>query len=460
VAWVVAVLLHLPALPTRLVGWLDLLLDRTEQEPDDPIDHESVVPIDLDLDDLVLEGSPDGEGKGQPSGPAQGDLLEPPPITSTSATPPPPPPPPDPPAPPPPPPTASAGEPEPPDAGAPDASDEDPYADDAGPKDAGPDAEPAVADAGPPDAGAPIAHPAPDAGPPRQAGLDPDDQTKVTKGLTAHPNVQVLLVGAKLRGHPVGKELGARLAELPQWKGFFEGTGIDPVRDLEHMQITGPELRKSGQIVSILEFSSPPEAIRTALDVVVTRTKGSWLEGKPFPTAKAKADKAERLFVIVPSRRILAVLPGKDEAKIADLGRLPAYPPNLPFGIQISMVTPHRAFKSIDLLRIPETVSKMRLRAYPLANGGGRLELEFLDASAAKAAEDALVIGDQWKKVQTAALVALLFLDDLDVKVEGDTIFATTTFTKEQLAKILALARKSFTPAKKGGAAPRRNDPD
>lgn len=349
------------------------------------------------------------------------------------------------------------------DAGAPDAEpDEDPYALDAGPADAGA-VEPSTADAGPPvpssdpsDAGPPIASSKPDAGP-RVAGLDPDEQTKVTKGLTAAPNVQVLLVGKQLRAHPVGKELGPLLREIPQWKGFFEGTGIDPVADLDHIQITGPELRKSGQIVSVLEFVSPPEKIRAAVEAIVKRSKGEWLTGTTYPTARARVDRAERLFVLLPTRRILAVLPGKDEAKIDAIGKVPSYPADLPFAIQISMVTPHRAFRSIEALRIPESIKKMRLRAYPHGAGGGKLELEFLDADAATAKESAVVLSDQWKKLQTAAILGLLFLDDMDFKVEGDTITGTTTFTKEQLAKILALARKSFTPTKR--ADPRRDEP-
>ena len=108
-------------------------------------------------------------------------------------------------------------------------------------------------------------------------------------GQFLHHLVQVLLVGKTLRGHPVGKEMGKLLAGIPQWRGFFEGTGIDPVTDLEHMQITGPELRNSANVVSILEFSSSGAAIREAVDVVVKRTKGKWLTGKAFPTARVKA---------------------------------------------------------------------------------------------------------------------------------------------------------------------------
>jgi hypothetical protein len=462
-AWLVALLVHVPALPFRLVGWLDLLLDRAPAVDDEPIEGESFIPIELDLEGLEPPGDPGGEPGARVAVPSvtEGDVVDeapvassPPPPPSSAPRPPPPPPPPG------PPPTASGDAPR--DAGAQDASD-DPYADDAGPPDAGP-ADAGPADAGPPDAGPldepPDAGAAPDGGPPPVASVgpdagparplaDPDDVTKVTKGLTAAPNVQVLLVGKALRAHPVGKDLGKLLAAIPQWRGFFAGTGIDPVADLEHMQITGPELRNSANVVSILEFSASGEAIRAAVDVVVKRTKGEWLTGKAFPTARARADRAERLFVILPSRRTLAVLPGKDEAKIDDLARLPSYPADLPFAIQISMVTPHRAFRSIDAIRIPESIVKMRLRAYGHGPGGARLELEFLDASPAKAVEDAAVMTEQWGKVQAAAMLGMLFLDDMPFRAEGARIVGATTFTREQLERILALATKSFT----GGTA-------
>src|SRR5690606_16128156 len=131
--------------------------------------------------------------------------------------------------------------------------------------------------------------------------------------------------------------------------------------------------------------------IRRAVDVLVTRSKGAWLTGTAFPTARAKAHGAERLFVILPSRRILAVLPGDDEKKIDALARLPAYPAGLPFAIQLSIVTPHRAFRSIEAIQIPESIVKLRLRAYGEPGGGGRIELELLDASPADAAKNAAV---------------------------------------------------------------------
>src|SRR5690606_36994028 len=131
--------------------------------------------------------------------------------------------------------------------------------------------------------------------------------------------------------------------------------------------------------------------------------------------------------------KMLAVLPGKDEDKIPSLGKLPAVPKGLPFAVQISMVTPHRAFRSIEQLQIPKSIAKLRLRATPLADGGAKLELELLDESPEKAAENAPLMTEQWGKVQAAAMLALLFLDEMTFRAEGSTIVGSTTFTKEQL---------------------------
>lgn len=460
IACAVALVLHAPLLPTRIMGFMDLLASRTDDERDDGSKDkgEAFVPIDLDLDDLKLpgEGSSDAPGK-PPSGdaPAEGDVIDPaPPVAgSASVAPPPPPPPPTAPPPPPPPPdphaddALDAGV---PDAAAPERTDAGEPVADAGPSDAGPsDAGGEATDAGAPDEPpGPIASVSPpDAGAPKGPGIgDPLDVGKAARGLTSAPNVQILLVGKQLRAHPLGADFGKMLREIKQWRGFFDGTNVDPVTDVEHMLITGPELRNSSKVVAVMDLSVPADKIRSAVDVVVKRDKnGKWLEGTPFPAAKAKADGAERLFVVLPTRQILTVLPGDEEKNIAGLDkRLPTYPKDLPFAIQLSMVTPHRAFRGIDVITIPETIGKMRLRVVTDAQGGARLDLEFVETDASKAKDDELVLEDQWKKVQTAALLGLLFLDDLDFKTEGDRISGSTHFTKEQLAKIMGLARSNL----------------
>jgi len=472
VTCVVALILHAPIVPSRFLGFIDLLGARQDLDDEPPNKAEAFVPIDLDLDDLKLPGEGSGEAPGKPpsaDGPAEGDVIDPlpPPITSASVAPPPPPPSPPPPS---PPPADTRGE-DAMDAGVPDANPNaldasEPLADagpsDAGANDAGTDADPSAAsDAGPPlaDAGpGPIASTAPDARPPKGPGIgDPDDVGKVSRGLTSAPNVQILLVGKQLRAHPLGADFGKLLRDIDQWKTFFDGTGIDPVADVDHMSITGPELRNSSKVVAVMELNTPAEKIRSAIDVVVKRDeKGEWLTGTKFPAARARADKAERLFVLLPDRRILTILPADQTAKIDGLSSLPAYPASLPFAIQLSMVTPHRAFRGIDAITMPDTIGKMRLRVVTDAQGGARLDLEFID-DPKKAEEDALVLEDQWKKVQTAAMFGLLFLDDLDFTANGERISGSTHFTKEQLAKIMNLARSNLMQEpKKPGKKPKK----
>ncbi len=109
-----------------------------------------------------------------------------------------------------------------------------------------------------------------------------------------------------LRNHELGAWFGRILTTIPQWQSFFSDTAVDPIRDIDHLLIAGPQLRDSSKVVAVMDYRAPEETMRAAVDVIVQRSNGSWIEDAPVPAARATADRSKRIFAMVPDRRLLA----------------------------------------------------------------------------------------------------------------------------------------------------------
>ena len=172
----------------------------------DTTDAPTVIPIDLDLlddDSVTTNEPPNGNGTGDGIGPKSG---------------------------------ADAGSDAPLEAG--DGGDALPgdAPNEGGPGDAS-GASTADADAGDADAGKRIKDPNALAG--GLTGLKP---------VEGEVNVQVLVRLDHLRAHPLGKSIGAKLTKIEQWKPFLQGTGIDPVTDLDALMAYGPRFYETSRV--------------------------------------------------------------------------------------------------------------------------------------------------------------------------------------------------------------------
>ncbi|MDI1479013.1 hypothetical protein [Polyangium sp. y55x31] len=477
----IALLLHVPLLPTRLFAWLSLLFGEEMSMVD--MEGEVVIPIDLDLvpgETAAPAPAPEPEPAAAEADPAAEPIKKVEPKPKKKAEP------------------ADAGpDAEAPDAGS-DAEAEDAGVSDAGPEDAGvPDAAPLVTDGGTevPDAGAPIAElpdagadaeavakAEPDAGPDAAAPVPvaelPDAGAdaggpKLKDPLAAagspaeiaskNPNVQVLIAGDRIRKHELGTWFSRILVGIPQWQSFFKDTPIDPIRDLDHLLIAGPQFRDSRKVVAVMDFNVPEPKIRAAIETIVKRSDppGRWLEDAPVPAAIAKADKGERIFALVPGKRILVVLPADAKGELAKVKSTKGFNKSSGVGIALSIVTPHRAFKGLPF-EIPDTFKWMRLSVTPTDDGGADVLLEAQDKDAALAQKHAGELGpivEGFRKVEIPFLGRFEVLGPTPFVAEGDLVRATTHVTNKQLKYIMSaveqqLAKQAKAAEEAGKKAP------
>ncbi len=276
----------------------------------------------------------------------------------------------------------------------------------------------------PPDAGAPDAEP-PDAGADAEAA-DAGTQRKPGDGIGSpvaaigdrrvvdpNANVQVLVHNDRVRQHRLGGRIGPLLRNVYQWRDFFGPTSLDPMRDVDRMLIVGPQLRDSRDVVAVLQFNLAQEQVRAAVDALVSRdAEGGWLDAG-VPTARAHADRAERLFVL-PQPKILIVTPPSAQAAAQGWKRATLPPPS---GDEIAiaqLATPWRAFLGMPV-KVPQTIRSARLRLTGTPDGGVVIDVLAHDESKEAAESDA-----------HALTVALQAATSLDLGLLGAVMFGAS----------------------------------
>lgn len=278
-------------------------------------------------------------------------------------------------------------------------------------------------------------------------------------------NIKVLIDTERLRNHPLGARIGKLLGSVYQWRDFFGPTGIDPVRDIDRIFITGPQLRDSSGVVALIQHSLAPERLKAAIDLLVQRDrKGSWLDGG-VPIAKARADRADRYFVM-PASNLLVVTPEsalKSAERLGPNTSLPRIPP--PDVVTAHVQTPWRALIGTGLA-IPRSLAWAEARVTPESGGGATVSFLAEDEDDAQAtlsaAEVERAIRDGLDLLARATnIFSLLFggktprlVESVSFRAEGKRVIGTLTFTEGQVTRILDLASRMIVPP-----SPRPSEP-
>jgi len=483
VTLIVAFLLHLPFVPTRLFTWMSILWNSGPIELND-MDGEVVIPLDFDL--VSEPTDPAAPAKtAEPTTAVEDDPAAEPAATATAPAPKPPPPA-----------IADAGvDAEPPDAAS-DMPDAGLVADggeeagaaageDAGPTDAGIDSSPNDPDASDLDGGAPIAQngtdggsggilqASTDAGLPidkatnlPDAGIEdaggasdggPSDAGAVTRDPTAvagapsslvgkDPNVKILIAGDRLRKYELGGMFGEVLSAIPQWQQFIGTSGIDPVKDINHMLIGGPQLRDSRKVVVVLDLAVTDQKARQTIDGIIKRSKppGKWVGETPVPHAIAQADRGERIFAMVPGKHMVVVMPADAKDKLATVKSIKPFDKSSKVGIAIYMVTPANAFRGLPF-QIPNTLKWMRVNVIPTEDSGVDVVLEAEDKDASLAREHAFALEniiESVRKVDVPFIGTYEVLGKTKFVTDGSLIRAETHVNRKQLVLIMGMAKK------------------
>jgi hypothetical protein len=211
-----------------------------------------------------------------------------------------------------------------------------------------------------------------------------------------------------------------------------------------------------------MDYNRSDKDIRDAVEGIVARAKGTWIKDAPVPAAKAKADKAERIFALVPEKNLLVILPAKEEAQLKKLKALKAFSKSSPVAIVISMVTPSRPFKGI--LPIPETFKWLRMGVTPTAEGA-TVTLEAADASPEDARRHAQDLTAQVELLRGSLRFenplpfgpkTIEAFDKVEFVADGNLLRAQVKLSMRQLKAIMKFAEQSLQEQAQKQGAPKK----
>ena len=258
--------------------------------------------------------------------------------------------------------------------------------------------------------------------------------------------VKIKIDTDKVRRHALGPRIGEVLGRVPQWHDFLGPAKLDPIQDIDRLLIAGPQLRDSSEVVAVLQYNVPQQAMETAIDNLVQRSSGEWLSGATR-AATARADRAERVFAFI-APGLLAIVPpsAKRDAlrrrtKATQLGPIPG-----DAVLMATVDTPSRVYLGLPF-RFPDSIKWIRASVTPTKDGGAVANVELEDESEVAASEHARWL-EQIIRTSAAPQGALgslaqfmtgskNFVEEVSFRSEGTRIKGSVRSTAEQLKSAL-----------------------
>jgi hypothetical protein len=316
------------------------------------------------------------------------------------------------------------------------------------------------------DAGAPEA--------PRGATTDAGAGGTAAEGSRLPPGAQIAVRVdmTRIRKSPIADDMRAFVAAIPDWKALLDGSGIDPITQLDRLLIATPNLQREKIVVAGRYLGdraivdSAVNALAAARGIEARWTAPDGVEVAPWANADATArvialvgpqhftiSRAEDLPTLLAIARARAT--GKDVLQ-ADKAKDAAVPTEHPADALLSMEPDEGLSLEVDgvasFVKRARRGIPTRLRIAALEVPGPavaiRAQLWFDDS---QGAADALRF---WDAVRTSysrnALVNLLGLaqplQEATLELDGSVLRANVLLSVEQTRLILGYVREMLTP--------------
>jgi hypothetical protein len=271
----------------------------------------------------------------------------------------------------------------------------------------------------------------------------PKDAAQRVEAL-ADGKVGALVYVDRVRAHPVGP----RLLAMPVVAQMLEGTGIDPLKDLERVFVSGPGTDRA-RAVMFAEHNLDAARAHAALESVMQKSDppGERVSVVPYEAVKVTVKGRTGVVAMLPPRYVV-VLPEDLAPRIASFdGTGGLVDPTGPEAALAIALDPSRTVRGPHVPRIPEGISRATARVVLRPDGGADVDVVGETSGPDVAAEDARALTSEIERVTTVkvAFVTFRVMDPIPFVAEGNQVKAHVGLSHGQLDQLVGLAER-FTP--------------
>lgn len=265
----------------------------------------------------------------------------------------------------------------------------------------------------------------------------PRDAHEIAAQLVA-ANVLATVHFDKAKDHP----LANRVAKFELWGELFEAAEIDPKTDLLRACVAAANVRDGEQAIAVVEHGLSADKARAAIDTLVAKKNGTWIDGAEVPTAQVVL-RGRVTVLALPTDNLLLILPPQraaDAVRFRGSGGLPEH--DGPEIVMARAADPATTLKTARAPSIPDTISEATTTVVLTADGGATVRVEGLSQNALQAKQDAETLTDRIDKATSVkiSVVRIRLFERVVFKAEEDRVVAERTLSKERLEQLFELA--------------------
>ncbi len=252
--------------------------------------------------------------------------------------------------------------------------------------------------------------------------------------------VTMILYMERVRNHA----LAPRLGNLEAIGEAFQGTDIDPVKDVDRVTLAARTARSKEHAIAVAEHHVEPERVKRAIGQLVAQSgaEGRWLESYPFPAAEVMVRDRHTAVLAVTPTLLVVTSPqhAKRAAALSESGGVPD--PVNQAAIVADANEPSTSLDAPGMPPVPPTMHHLYAEVTLRDDGGADLAIDGESSTDTQAQADAAQLTADVEKASTVNVAFFKFkaFEPIVFTSEGTMVHARRTVSKTELDALLSLA--------------------
>jgi hypothetical protein len=258
-----------------------------------------------------------------------------------------------------------------------------------------------------------------------------------------------LLYLDKVRNHP----LGPRLLDLVSVGMVFDGTDLDPKKQVERMYVAAAGTGNGEAVMVVVEHTADEAQIKKAMEALVKRSgeHGKWLEGASVPAAKIRIKDSDSVILAVSKNVLVVTSPkyAKQAESLKGTGGLPD--PKGDAALIGTAEDPSESLKGRGRApKIPPTISSARAEITLKDDGSAVIEVDGISTTPEQAKADAKKLTKEIDNATSmkVSVVRVRLFEPPKFEADNDHVKSRRELSRAELERLLSLAGAAAARAK------------